>query len=277
MCQPRSLGAGPTTTTRRPEGIAIVQNAPSRNRGVIRLFCVPHAGAGPSAFRGWKEQLGPEIEAIIVQLPGREGRFREEPYQSFELLVSDLAEAVLPFLGAGQRFAFFGNSLGGLIAFESLHEIRRRTGYEAAHLFVSATGAPQLHPVLPPMGHLGNRELIREVSERYGGIPLAILEDEDFLAAVVPALRADICMLEAYERAVPQPLSCPITAFGGKLDRTVPPAHIEGWRDQTTSSFTQVLLDEDHLYLQSAREYLTGYIRETLQAFACLPALKGSE
>jgi hypothetical protein len=48
---------------------------------------------------------------------------------------------------------------------------RRRTGYEAVHLFVSATGAPNLPPVLPPMGHLGNRELISEVSERYGGIP----------------------------------------------------------------------------------------------------------
>lgn len=122
-----------------------------------------------------------------------------------------------------------------MIAFESLHEIRGRTGYEAVHLFVSATGAPNL----PPMGHLGNRELIREVSERYGGLPPPILEDEEFPAAVVPALRADICMLEAYDRTVPQPLSCPITAFCGKLDRTVPLAHIGGWRDQTTSPFTQ--------------------------------------
>ncbi|HTD55732.1 MAG TPA: alpha/beta fold hydrolase [Silvibacterium sp.] len=248
----------------------IIQNAPSRNRGAIRLFCVPHAGAGPSAFRGWKEQLGPEIEAIIIQLPGREGRFREEPYQNLERLVRDLAEAVVSCLDTGQRFAFFGNSLGGLIAFESLHEIRRRTGYEAVHLFVSATGAPHLPPVLPPMGHLSNRELIREVSERYGGIPLPILEDDEFLEAVVPALRADIRMLEAYDRTMPQRLSCPITAFGGRHDRTVPLPHLEGWREQTTSSFTKMLLDEEHLYLQSAREQLTGFIRETLLASACL-------
>ena len=245
------------------------QNTPSLSRDAIRLFCVPHAGSGPSAFRGWKEQLGPEIEATIIQLPGREGRFREKPYQGLELLVSDLTEAVVPCLDAGQRFAFFGNSLGGLIAFEALHEIRRRTGYEAVHLFVSATGAPHLPPALPPMGHLGNRELIREVSERYGGIPLLILEDEEFLAAIVPALRADIRMLEAYDRTVREQLSCPITAFGGKRDWTVPLTHIEGWSDQTTSSFTRILLDEDHLYLQSAREQLTGYIREIL-ASACV-------
>jgi surfactin synthase thioesterase subunit len=85
-----------------------------------------------------------------------------------------------------------------------------------------------------------------------------------------------ICILEAYDRTVPQPLSCPITAFGGKLDRTVPLAHIGGWRDQTTASFTQILIDEDHLYLQSAREHPTGYIRETLQASACQP-WKGNE
>lgn len=32
-----------------------------------------------------------------------------------------------------------------------------------------------------------------------------------------------------------------------------------------------ILIDEDHLYLQSAREHLTGYIREMLQASACQP------
>jgi medium-chain acyl-[acyl-carrier-protein] hydrolase len=246
------------------------QIAPNLNRQAIRLFCIPHAGGGPSAFRGWREQLLPDVEAIIVQLPGRESRFRERPYESLQPLVSDLVEAVLPVLGDGQRFAFFGNSLGGLIAYETLQEIRRRTGWEAAHFFVSATGAPHLPPPLPPMAHLSDRALIQEVSERYGGIPAQVLEDEEFLAALLPTLRADIVLLEAYQRNSPQPLSCPITAFGGERDRTVPIHHLEGWREQTTSSFTRVLLNEDHLYLQSARERLTACIRETLLADACI-------
>jgi medium-chain acyl-[acyl-carrier-protein] hydrolase len=246
------------------------QIAPTLNPQVTRLFCVPHAGSGPSAFRGWREQLLPEIEATIIQLPGREGRFREQPYLRLEALVEDLTAAVLPLVAEGQRFAFFGNSLGGLIAFETLQEIRRRTGYEAAHFFVSATGAAHLPPPLPPMGHLDNRGLIREVCERYGGIPAPLLEDEEFLAVLLPTLRADICMLEAYERRPPQPLSCPITAFGGVRDRTVPATHLEGWREQTVSSFTRILLQEDHLYLQSARETLTAHIREALMASACV-------
>lgn len=72
--------------------------------------------------------------------------------------------------------------------------------------------------------------------------------------------------------ARPLPSISELEAFGGRLDRTVPLAHIGGWCDQTPSSFTQILIDEDHLYLlyvQSAREHLTGYIRGTLQASAC--------
>jgi surfactin synthase thioesterase subunit len=246
------------------------QIPPSDDRQVIRLFCVPHAGGGASAFRGWPERLGPGVETTIVQLPGRESRFREEPYSRLEAAASDLADAVIPYVAGGQQFAFFGNSLGGLIAFETLHEIRRRAAVNSVHLFVSACGAPHMPSPLPPMGRLPDAELVEEVSKRYGGIPAAVLKDEEFLAAMLPTLRADICMLETYERTAPEPLSCPVTAFGGVRDRTVPAEHIQAWREQTSSPFTQIVLDEDHLYLQSARETLTARIRETLLHAACV-------
>jgi medium-chain acyl-[acyl-carrier-protein] hydrolase len=240
------------------------QNTPSLDRSVIRLFCVPHAGGGPSSFRGWSKDLAPEIEASVIQLPGRERRYREAPYQKLEVLVGDLADAILPCLSDGQRIAFFGNSLGGLIAFETLQEIYRRTGCEAVHLFVAAAGPPHLPPLLPPIGHLEDFEISRKISERYGGISPSIMGNEGLLAAVLPALRADFLMLETYERKAPRPLRCPITAFGGRFDRSLPPQKLAGWKEQTTSSFNAVFLDESHLFVQSSRKILTGYVRETL-------------
>lgn len=246
------------------------QIAPSTTRETVRLFCIPHAGVGISAFRGWKEQLQPDVEVIPVKLPGRESRFRDKPHHDMRMLTRELIEAVLPYIDSGQRFAFFGNSLGGLIAFETLQGIERRTGLSAMHLFVSATGAPHLTPALPPISHLDDQELIREVSERYGGIPDLVLQDEEFLALVISCLRADLCMLESYERQQPRPLSCPITAFGGVRDRTIPVDHISQWNEHTSLSFNRILLDEEHLYLQSARDVLTAHIRETLLANACM-------
>jgi medium-chain acyl-[acyl-carrier-protein] hydrolase len=242
------------------------QLTPSPQSSVIRLFCVPNAGSGPTVFRGWRERFSPEVEAIVIQLPGREARFHDPPYRRIEPLVKDLAQAVIPWLAENQPFAFFGNSLGGLIAYETLLEIRRRSGREALHLFVSATGAPHCEAPLPPIGHLDDRGLVRAVNERYGRIPAPILADEEFLEAVLPTLRADICLLEAYRRRDPEPVSCPITAFAGTCDITVPKEHVEAWREQTLGSFERVLLDESHFYLQSAREILTRRVRDTLLA-----------
>jgi medium-chain acyl-[acyl-carrier-protein] hydrolase len=245
------------------------QTTPPKDSQAIRLFCLAHAGAGPSAFRGWAPNLLPEIEPVFVELPGRDGRFSDPAYQDMMPLVEDLAEAVLPHLGTQQEFAFFGNSLGGLIAFETLHEIKRRSGREASHLFVSATGAPHLPSPLPLVAHLSDQELVREMSARYDGIPPEVLADAEFLAAVLGTVRADMRVLESYARPALEPLDCPITAFGGRQDKTISIEDVEGWKEQTRSSFRLILLEEGHLYLQTARKLLTEAIRDTLLNVSC--------
>ena len=235
-----------------------------RRDSLVQLFCVPHAGNGPAVFRGWADKLAPEIETVIVELPGRESRFHEVPYRRMEPLVHDLAGAVIDCLSNDLPFAFFGNSMGSVIAFETLHEIRRRTGREALHLFVSACGAPHCQPNLPPMGHLEDEELIHAVDMRYAGIPAPVLADKEFLALALPTLRADICLLEAYRQDKPQPLECPIMAFAGRFDATVPLEQVEAWREQTSCAFQSMFLDEGHLYLESARHVLLLHLRQDL-------------
>lgn len=242
----------------------MLRRIPSRHNSVVQLFCIPNAGHGPAAFRGWSERLLPEIETIVVELPGRESRFHETPYKSMGVLVADLAEAVLDCLKEGQPFAFFGNSMGSIIAFETLKEIWRCAHREALHLFVSASPAPHCEPLLPPIGHLEDRELIRAVDARYGGIPAPVMADEEFLRAVLPTLRADICLLEAYRRQPPEPLGCPITAFGGVYDVTVTQEQVKAWCEHTSGAFECFFLDEGHLYLQRARDLLIGHLRSAL-------------
>jgi medium-chain acyl-[acyl-carrier-protein] hydrolase len=181
-----------------------------------------------------------------------------------EALVRDLSGSVIDSLAPDRGFAFFGNSMGSIIAFETLQEIRRRTGRSAIHLFVSAAGAPHCEPVLPPIGQLEDTELIRAVQTRYGGIPAPVLADEEFLASVLPTLRADIGLLEAYRRPEPDPLDCPITAYGGRFDATVPHEQVEAWREQTFCTFECFFLEDGHHYLQSARDLLVSHLRQTL-------------
>ena len=45
----------------------------------LRLFCLPCAGGGASAFRAWRDGLPASIDLCPVQLPGRENRLNEHP------------------------------------------------------------------------------------------------------------------------------------------------------------------------------------------------------
>ena len=59
-----------------------------------------------------------------VQLPGRGSRVREAPLADVPTLVEEIIKALLPFLNCD--FAFFGHSMGALIAFELSRALRDR-------------------------------------------------------------------------------------------------------------------------------------------------------
>ena len=73
------------------------------------LFCFPSAGGGATMYRHWPRQLLPGLEVCCVQLPGRENRLREQPFDQLCDLLPKLTEAILPHLN--RPFAFFGHSM----------------------------------------------------------------------------------------------------------------------------------------------------------------------
>ncbi len=82
----------------------------------LRLFCFPYAGGGASIFRTWPDDLPPRIEVCPVQLPGRESWLRGPLLTRHEPLIELLVQVLRPHLQL--PFAFFGQSLCALIAFE---------------------------------------------------------------------------------------------------------------------------------------------------------------
>jgi surfactin synthase thioesterase subunit len=120
-----------------------------------------------------------------------------------------------------------------------------------------------MHRCLQRISNLPDADFLREVCDRYNAIPSLALEDADLMASMLPILRAVARVIESYRPQPARPLSCAITAFSGSRDRTLSVSAVGAWREQTTSSFEHVVLDEGHLY-QSARDYLTSHVRETL-------------
>jgi medium-chain acyl-[acyl-carrier-protein] hydrolase len=220
----------------------------------FRLFCFPYAGAGIAAFRSWGEYLSPEVEVCCIQMPGREHRWRERPVISFDELIPQLTLALGRF--SDLPYAFYGHSIGARVAFEVALELGKTGPSRPSHLFVGASPAPQIPWSYPPIVQLPEAELVAEVGRRYGSIPPAVLEDNELRQLVVRSLRADFSLIENYRRPSSGLVDCPLSAFAGSEDSTVPLSHIEAWRSRTMASFELHTIPGDHFFLQSARNSL---------------------
>jgi surfactin synthase thioesterase subunit len=168
-------------------------------------------------------------------------------------MVSALVGEILTY--ATTPFAFFGHSMGALIAFELTRKLRAVEGVLPVHLLVSASRAPQLSNTKPKIHNLGHDEFIKAL-RRFNGTPLEVLESEELMELMLPALRADFALCETYEYESGPPLDIPISVFGGSQDQDIGRDELVQWQDQTTGTFTLRFLPGDHFFLQAMQPEL---------------------
>jgi medium-chain acyl-[acyl-carrier-protein] hydrolase len=240
-----------------------------RPEATLRLVCFHFAGGAASAFFPLSRSVPPAVEVLAVQLPGRMNRFKEVPYRRMEDLTPDLAQALLPHL-SGRRFAFLGYSLGAYVAFELTRHLRRLGKPTPVHLVLCANGAPHARArASTALTALSDERFIASVKDQYGGIPKEILAEPELLRLLLPVLRADMSMYEAYRYTAGEPLAIGISAYGGRLDPTLTRAELDAWREQTTGPFDARLFDEGHFFL-TCRDFLDA-LNERLEALVAAP------
>lgn len=242
--------------------------------GAFPLFCLPHAGGGASAYRSWLGKL-PGVAVLPVQPPGREGRFREPPYKRMGSLVNDLANVVTSSLAGtsarsagsagGGPYAVYGHSLGALVAFELLRELRRRGDPEPVHLFVSGCVAPHCpFDDGPPIRNMELPELVATL-RKLGGTPEWLLSDPSVLEMIVPAIRADFSVKETNVYRPEPPLDVPITALPATDDPRASEELVGRWCEQTTGEFEQHTLMGGHFAVFEQASLTHKYISEALR------------
>lgn len=234
-----------------------------------RLFCVPHGGGGPSSFARWIPGLAPDVEVCLVHLPGRESRLGEEPLTDLRGIADRVAEAMMPLLDL--PFAFFGHSMGSIIAYEAVLALSE----QPRRLFVSASPPPHRVEEEPAIAQLPDAEFLTEIRRSYEGIPDAVWNDPELMQIMMPSMRADFAAYEGYRWWWRGTLNCPVTALGGSDDPLVPSGSLAEWSQLTSGGCHTLLFDGGHFYVNEARPRLQEIVREALGSAAI--AEKGDE
>ncbi|MCF3123106.1 thioesterase [Streptomyces arenae] len=208
---------------------------------VADLYCFAHAGGSAGEFLRWSDRL-PGVRVLGLQMPGRAPRQDEPPFTRMTQLVRALVTEVE--FGPGP-FAFFGHSLGGLVAHEVARTLRNAGRPLPERLFVSSILPPPVSAARPVHG-LPPDALLAEIERRWGALPPVVHEDEDLRALVLGYFRADMEIAETHDFVAGPPLDLPVTTFIGDEEA----GDLRGWATHTRGPFTHHTLRGGHFHFR---------------------------
>ncbi|WP_333771389.1 thioesterase II family protein [Streptomyces sp. IBSBF 2435] len=206
----------------------------------LRLYCFPHSGGLPGEYLSWFEALA-DVECWGVQSPGRGSRIAETPLRDVHRMVEEFLGVFAP---PQEPYAFFGHSLGALVAFETARALRDRGAPQPRFLLLSSCPPPAAPRDGRHLADLDDAGLLALTEERYGPLPA----DPALLALVMPLYRADLAAYETYRYRPGPPLGLPVRVVGGDQDTTGDV--LAGWGRETTGPFGVSLLPGGHFYLR---------------------------
>lgn len=228
--------------------------------GPTTLYVFPHAGGSPKYYVPFAKAFTSDVKRIAVQYPGRDGSHDLGSFRT----IPDLAERVTELLPASHdgAVAFFGHSMGALVAFDVARRFEE-AGRPVSALFVSASAAP---------GRIGfehipehDRGLLDAVKEATGVNP-EFLDNEEFAAQLLPTLRGFKAIMK-YDCPREVTVSCPIAAYLGDEDDIATPEKVTPWAERTTSEFTLREFPGHHFYLNDHLPELVADIEAKIKEY----------
>ncbi|QSB16006.1 thioesterase [Natronosporangium hydrolyticum] len=209
-----------------------------------RLVCFPHAGGSATFYLPVARSLAPAVDVLAIQYPGRQDRRTEPGIDDLHQLADLVAEELRAW--QDRPVVYFGHSMGATLAFEVARRLQPE-GLGPTALVASGRRAPSCYR--PGAVHLGDDAHVVAELRKLSGTAGNLLDDDEVLQMIMPALRSDYRAVETYRYQPGPALSCPILMLTGDSDPEVTPAEARAWAVHTTAGFELQTFPGGHFYL----------------------------
>ncbi|WP_315832773.1 thioesterase II family protein [Bradyrhizobium prioriisuperbiae] len=237
-----------------------------RDRGeLLRLYCFPFAGGSGQFYEPWRNRLPSAIAVIPIEIAGRGRRLGENLVVEFESHVDEIVTDLTS--DDPVPFAFFGHSMGALLAFEVARRLRNLGQPGPLRLFVSAHRAPHLPDREADLYQASDAVLVEQL-RTWSGTPERILSDASMQRIILPILRADLATSASYRFQPGPPLECPIIAFGAWSDPEASQEELAAWSEQTSARFQLEMFSGAHFFIRDREDEFMPKFRDELSLFA---------
>jgi len=225
----------------------------------LKIFAFPHAGGDSYCYR----DLQPHLSNHTLEtqnLPGR-GKLFGEPLLH---RIHEMAENGLDIVKSDmvKPYAFYGHSMGAMIAYLTTLKIRDAGLRLPEMLFLSGRKAPSLNTGIGERHNLPTAEFRKEL-ESLGGCPKEVLDNAELMELFEPILRADFESIETYTYEKVQPLNIKIVLFHGSGDHFSKDDAM-GWQSETDLPMDFYEYNGSHFFIHQEWESIAKIIDSEL-------------
>lgn len=229
------------------------QSPAGSSAAVQTLYIFPHAGGSAGSYVGFSRAFSTGMRKVAVQYPGRPDPRDLPDVINLPALADDIYKMLTSTNVTNAPIAFFGHSMGGLVAFEVARKFEA-AGEPVAALFLSASPAPG-HGGYEFLQQSSDDELLKMVTDLTG--TNSALIGEQFGATILRRMR-NYGAITNHSCPAGTTVSCPIYAYAAADDTAITYESVSAWSHFTTAEFVVRVLPGNHFYI-------TGDVRELVE------------
>jgi len=228
----------------------------------ITLLAFPFAGGSRYSYNEFKKHVPDFLNFVPIDLPGRGSRITEMLLSDITAIIQDALEQVKSHLYS--PYAIYGHSMGAVVSYLLILEIKRHNLPPPLHLYVSGRGAPSIIDEESPSYDLPKEQFKDRLIE-LGGSPKEVLENDMLFDFFEGILRADFKAIENYQYRNEPAVDIPIDVFYGSDDE-VTKDEAEQWNVHSTKTVTVTVYDGDHFFIFDHAAELMTKIGDSLES-----------
>lgn len=228
---------------------------------MMKLYMIPFAGGSCYSYRPLEQLIEGHMDTQVFELPGRGKRMREPFVSNYSEAVDDIYSQMD--LNDETDFAFFGHSMGAILAYLLTVRLKEQGKKIPKHLFLAGHRAPNCRQRSILKHELPKSEFISEL-QKLEGVPKELLEDSEAMDFFEPVIRADFRVIEGYCQKEVVQVPVPITLLMGDKDDIT--AEEKGkWKNFTSDKFIYSEHKGGHFFIYQHKDQIMKTITDSLE------------
>lgn len=213
----------------------------------LTILALPFGGGDQYSYDRFRKFLPSNFTLKTVEYPGRGARICENSLSDIVSISNDVLEQVKNDIQEN-RYIIYGHSMGALVGYELTKEIIRNNFQTPSCLFFTGSAGPSVPKDNLISGYETER-FWKEILD-FGGLPIEVFSNDEFLKFYEPILRADISAVEKYKyERMTTPFKIPIHAIAGSEELNITTQTLASWQNETLLSLDAKFLPGDHFFI----------------------------